>query len=103
MRLALELGWFNYEAMLQSGEPKHLERWKEFHSEEPFGKPWHQMSAGSAAIVNEIRIIAAGLGGVKLKDKDFVKEDGFVPQFVEPETKPDAKAGFNLMRSRIGT
>lgn len=81
MRLALELGWPNYEAMLATMEPHQLERWKDYYRQEPFGRNWHRMSAMAAGICNQITLVAQALG-VK---QELFKEDSFVPKFCEPK------------------
>lgn len=50
-----------------------------FERIEPFGQEWHQASTIAAAIVNEVRSIAAGIGGNKLTDEDYQALDDFVP------------------------
>lgn len=98
MRLALETGWPNYEAMLATMEPQHIDRWERYYRQEPFGRQWHMMSALAVGVSNEIKIVANSLG---MKSELF-KEDDFVPKFKEAPQKMSIAAGFAGLRAQTG-
>lgn len=81
-RLALELGWFNVDAMLATGEPRHLAEWQEYEDLEPFGQPWKRESLMTTRTINTI-ISAVPRSGSE--EPEFYEDDAFVPKREDAE------------------
>ena len=76
-RLALALGWFNVDAMLATGSPRHLAEWNEYHELEPFGEPWKRASMMATRTINTIIALAPSDGK---DEKTYYDDDAFVPR-----------------------
>lgn len=63
MKVARELGWFNVDAMLASGEAGQLDEWLAYEKLEPSGDDWERTSLLLSQLLNAIQGIAAGFGG----------------------------------------
>lgn len=102
MRLALALGWFNYDAMLATGEPRHLDRWFAYYKQEPFGRDWHQMSQATSAVVNEIRMIAAGFRDKRIDESDLEESTAYIPGLVSERKKEERRKEIEATRAIEG-
>lgn len=76
MELAAHFGAYDWRRMLASAPAGTLLEWKALQARQPFTS-FEQASYASTSIVNEIRKIAAGLGGDK--DPKWMMPDALVP------------------------
>lgn len=74
--MALELGWYNVDAMLASAPARQLDEWQEFHDLEPFGKSWHRTSLSTARTLNTVMSLAPVEKGEK---REYYEDADFVP------------------------
>lgn len=65
MRLALQLGRADVDAMLESITSRQFAEWQAFFELEPFGSRWDDLRFGQLAAV--LRAAVLGAGGVKGK------------------------------------
>ena len=80
MRLALALGFYDVDEMLDTCGTGQLNEWAAYYTLEPFGEPWKRSSLQAARTINTLYGIAAGLGGQKLKESDLIDDEAFVPR-----------------------
>jgi len=71
--------------MLAGAPAGMLDRWREYSQRHAFGEEWLQTSIIATSIVNAIKQVAAGMGGVKLKESDLLEPDALMPK---PDNKP---------------
>jgi hypothetical protein len=102
MRLALKVGRLDWRAALRELSPQEFIEWMAFERVEPFGQEWHQASMMTAAIVNQIRQIAAGIGGRKLDEDDYEHADAYVPGAAERRAQAEAKKTVSELKGLIG-
>lgn len=76
----MQLGWFNVDAMLETGGPQHLFEWREFAELEPWGDDWERSSLITARTINTLHGIAAKVGGEEINELDLIDDDAFVPK-----------------------
>lgn len=102
MRLALKVGRLDWRRALRELSPPEFVEWMAFERIEPFGQEWHQASTITAAVVNEIRSIAAGIGGRRLEQEDFETLDAFVPGVAQRRAGEEADATAKTLDGMIG-
>lgn len=66
--------------------PAEFMEWIAFDALEPVGL-WPPASMVASVIANEIRLIAAGLGGQKIKTEDLYAVNDFVPGVAEKKQR----------------
>lgn len=102
MRLALKVGRLDWRKALSELSPQEFIEWMAFERVEPFGQEWHQTSVIAAAVVNEIRGIAAGLGGQAMKEENAMDADHYVPGVAARKAADEAKAAERTLRGMVG-
>ena len=88
--LAAHLGYYNVDAMLASAPAGQLRMWRLHYEKKPFGSNWHQYSMIVATLINFIRQELAPFKGEKLKQRDYLKTDAFVPKFGKQKARGPA-------------
>jgi len=78
-RLAMALGFYDVDAMLDGAAPKMLAEWEAFYWLEPFGQEWLRTSLNTARTLNTLHAIAASWGDGKLDESQLIDDDAFVP------------------------
>jgi len=102
MRLALQLGRVHWREMLREISPEEFVEWLAYERIEPFGRPWNQASLAASVVANEVRMVAAGLGGQKLKAEDLYAVDDFVPGVAEEKQRAEQRESIKSLKGLIG-
>lgn len=88
-RVALALGWFNVDAMLETAAPGQLNKWKQFFKKQPFGDEWERTSLLITELVNTLQCFAMGFSNANLSDKQIkdrmLPRDFYMPKFKDEE------------------
>jgi hypothetical protein len=101
VKLANKLGWLNVDEMLDHMTPAEFEERYADHLIEPWDSNLQTLSAGFAAVINEVR---RQMAGENWRETMAIPLDAFIPAATkereQPETKTDAF--LETMRKRAG-
>lgn len=76
--VALELGYYDPDDMLEQGRPGQYLMWKAFYAKHPWGDSWEQTSKIIVELLNGIKAQLLPKD-YKFKEEDWLKDDAFVP------------------------
>lgn len=102
MRLALKAGRLDWRRAINEISISDFMDWLAFSEIEPYGGEWHQASMVASVAANELRMIAAGFGGEKLKPEDMYSTDAFVPGVGERKAAEEKKKITESLDDLIG-
>lgn len=77
-RVALKLGWYDVDRMLESADPRQLEKWYYYFDQEPFGDEWDRTSLIATEITNNFIMLLSAFSEDRSKVQ-YLKPDHFVP------------------------
>ena len=101
MRLSLAAGRLDWRRALNEITPRDFAEWIAFDLLEPVGM-WRLASMTASVVANEVRLIASGLGGQKMKPEDLYEVNAFVPLVQIAKQEQERKAQIESLDSIVG-
>lgn len=83
-RVALALGYFNVEQMLEEAPPQQLEKWFYYYMKEPFGDEWDRASLIATEITNNFMLLLSAFKEGN-EQPPYLERDHFVPFRHDPD------------------